>query len=284
MSKEKSGKNAVKKSDMQTPAIQKPRLDYAPRQKPAYECIELPEILLKGWVGVTVIEGVKFGVTKDKLKNEHEHKIIHVLEAPLGTELFGLSRSPIYLTVNQADADEFYSKLPKASKGWEVQERIWNFLHCYFVKEGIKKAPTDKTAKFAEGTVMHTSVSVEDFVSGVHGLYRLNPDRKEIFEVKEVPVLFKKTGKTQNILRVKVILFEKGHPLDGYTRPDTWFPHKLLFQKKTPHFFGGRAGDMFAMWDYLSGMVAKHWDQVLRVDPAFLPSKKQPTVDYQGHA
>ncbi|MHB1118130.1 MAG: hypothetical protein ACYCZ7_01185 [Minisyncoccota bacterium] len=233
------------------------------------------------------INSVRFRVVKVEVGAEKTPiKVVKVFAAPAGTKLHGLGGSDVYVTVSQLHYATFQSRLIEGSKTWEQQKRIWDFLSDAFIKAGLKGAPREKPTQANTQKPLAPSASIEDFRTGVLGMYCFEDSSPRAkFEVKFTP--YRPKGKVfqavKDVLCVKLVSVEPGHPLYEYCRPGTRLFHEVLSWKKTPGFNGPYAGDLQKMWELLTDMIAVH--RVMQT-PAIAVhlSDSSATVGYSGNA
>ncbi len=243
---------------------------YKARPKVAVENIQKPEIVWNGWEGVTLIKGVKFMVRRIDTAKKQGVPVVFVLDADYDSGLFDLIGSKTYLTVGRVRQAFFGSSLQEGSHGRKAQQCIWGFLDKYFVEEGIKKLQAVRPATTVKRVVKPVSEKLSGEVSGLmdgtFGRYRFEDcSPKAVFLVKEIihtPKNALKGGMlSRKAVKIQLVSVEPGHPIHGYTRPNTMIFHDELNTGGKREFHGGWAGDQQKMWEYLTDLIAGHCAQ-----------------------
>src|SRR3989339_141095 len=233
--------------------------DKNPSKKIVVSAQKDPKILWEGWSGPVEIGGMRFHVVKEKTNGAELKKAIYVLDAPPGTELYGLGGSDVYVTVAQLHFEEFRSRIPEDSRLYKEAKCIWDFLHRVFVEAGFETVKPSKARARATPASLNVSASVKDFVAGILGVYCFDEHSpKAVFEVKYVSLDDKSEQSKKDVLVVELILAETGHPICEYCRPKTYMFHKLLAWGNQPNFKGARAGDAQKLWEFLADKVVEH--------------------------
>ena len=128
---------------------------------------------------------------------------------------------------------------------------------------------------------MKTSASVEDFMSGLSGVYCFDAqDKRAVFRVKLSTSRF--VGARQASL-VELVSVDYEHPLGTYSRPGTFLYHSTLERECTPDFKGSHAGDCQKMWEFLTDIIANH-RQMQSGAGMKHSSHRSTVVDYHGNA
>lgn len=252
--------------------------DKNPSKKVAVLVQKDPKILWEGWSGPVEIGGMCFHVVKEKTNGAELKKAIYVLDAPLGTELYGLGGSDVYVTVAQLHFEEFRSRIPEDSRLYKEAKCIWDFLHRVFVEAGFETVKPSTTRVKAAPTFLNVSASVKDFIVGTLGVYCFDEhSSKAVFEVKYISLDDKSEQSKKDALVIELILIETGHPICEYCRTKTYMFHNLLAWGKQPNFKGARAGDTQKLWEFLADKIEEHRDMEIAQERQAVPFV--PTVD-----
>lgn len=93
------------------------------------------------------------------------------------------------------------------------------------------------------------SKDIGAFASGFGGRYNLAGAHVHVVERK---------GKKKPFWTAEILLVPKNHELYGKCRSGTFIPHIFLSRTEAPEFKGYCAADSVALWEYLTGVIAKH--------------------------
>ena len=172
--------------------------------------------------------GIRFRVSTEEV-NGHPFRAVRVDFAPQGTELADLSGADTYVPVSRLHRPEFVSPLPKGSRGWETQKRIWKFLRGQFAKAGITGnakskpvvvatppiKPVAKEAKKVEGLYRGSS-DIGKMASGFYGDYVLGePSARALIRVRSHTS--RASGRERTV--AELVRCEKGNSSTGSAGP-----------------------------------------------------------------
>lgn len=128
-----------------------PKPDFTPRPKTKNAPVEVvstkSENIWHGYCGLVETTGMIFRVSKQKHYSGHEFRAIHVVSAPVGTELYGFAGSRVYVSVADLHWMNFRSPFKEGTMDYQRQERIWNFFDNLFTKLSLKGSQAQKVAE-----------------------------------------------------------------------------------------------------------------------------------------
>ena len=226
--------------------------------------------------------GIRFRVSTEEV-NGHPFRAARVDFAPQGTELADLSGADTYVPVSRLHRPEFVSPLPKGSRGWETQKRIWKFLRGQFAKAGITGGAAKAKPVSVVAQPKPEAKKVEDpykgspdigqLVSGFHGYYvRGEPGARGLIQVRSYTS--KASGRERTV--VELIRCEAGNFLWGKCKLHTHIPHlwlgKDLEQIEIKNVL--RAPDMTMLHIYLTNVIDAHRKDVYE---SMAGARKKPT-------
>lgn len=218
-------------------------------------CTDL-SALWNGWRSRLVEHGgMKFRVADKAIKGK-SIMAITVFSAPAGTLLRGFDKKDVYLSLKQVQAGEFFSSLEKGSEQRKDCETLWNYLHEAFVAAGLKKVVRQKRVVSKTEPM---SSDIGDLLAEKTGMYSFDAKGKPraVFEIAEI---VRDDGKAKRL--VKLVSAQKGHPVYGCAQW-THLHFSMLYCEGEPVLYGKQAGDMYKVWEYLTGLIAKHRSETM---------------------
>ena len=175
-----------------------------------------------------------------------------------------MSGADTYVPVSRLHRPEFVSPLPKGSRGWETQKRIWKFLRGQFAKAGItggaaKAKPVSVVAKPKPKAKnvedpYKGSTDIGQLVSGFYGYYVLGEHgARALVRVRS----HMNREKSRERVVVELVKCEAGNFLRGKCGANTHIPHPWLKKdlEQIEIKDGPRASDMTMLYVYLTGVI-----------------------------
>ncbi|HBH71722.1 MAG: hypothetical protein UU88_C0006G0028 [Parcubacteria group bacterium GW2011_GWC1_42_11] len=149
-SKKAKAKTVVPMSRVVRPnKVHGPKPDFTPRpKKTSVEFVSTKaENIWHGYCGLVETAGIIFCVSKQEHSSGHEFRAIRVVSAPVGTELYGLAGSRVYVSVADLHCLNFRSPFKEGTPDYKRQEHIWGFFNQLFTKMCLKGTHAQKVEK-----------------------------------------------------------------------------------------------------------------------------------------
>ncbi|MGB2580558.1 MAG: hypothetical protein WBC83_02590 [Minisyncoccia bacterium] len=151
-SKKAKAKTSVPVSKVVKPhRVHGPKPDFTPcpKKTPMEVVSTKAENIWYGYCGLVETAGMIFRVSKQEHSSGHEFRAIRVVSAPVGTELYGLAGSRVYVSVADLHWLNFRSPFKEGTPDYKRQEHIWNFFDQLFTKMCLKGTQAQKAEKEA---------------------------------------------------------------------------------------------------------------------------------------
>lgn len=222
-------------------------------------------LIWEGWKGILLAEGMHFSVADvDVYSSGKPVRAVRVLDAPSGTELFGLGGSATYVTVAQLHMNEFASRLHEETEK-EAQNRIWACLNRILVESMLKtvnRLVPQENRPQGKKYLRKISPSFKEFALCIPSEYCF--DKGSPYAVFKVRLELQKP-KTGWVMRqvpaIILVSVQVGHSLYGLVPVGTKVPHKMLSWTGNPKFKSIHASAQFQMWKFLRSLYAAHRDK-----------------------
>lgn len=229
-------------------------MHFSKKKRGEVEISENPLIVWEGGLRAFVdFEGCRFSVKERSISSGRSIWVVYLVYAAQETGLSEIAGTNIYITVGQLRAPKFQSPLVEHSEGWEIQKKIWMFLHSFFVERGIKYVPVLMPSGVIvpdPSLALTISDSRKGLLWGSPGLYSFEDVfPRAVFRVGNL-------APPSSALVIELVSVDEGHELSGRSQSGTKIYHSVLVRALAYRFKGPRAKDMEEMWLFLLSTVA----------------------------
>ncbi len=227
---------------------------FSRKKRGEVEVSQDPMIVWEGGVQALVdFEGCRFNVKEKTVGSGKSIWVAYLIYAEQETGLSDIAGTNIYLTVGRIRAPQFESPLVEDSEGWNIQKKIWMFLHSFFVRKGVKAVPVlMPSGAVAPDPSLESGVSdsLRGFLWGCPGLYSFeSASPRAVFRVGNLAL-------PSTALVIELVSVDEGHVLSGQSLPGTKIYHSVLVRALKYSFKGPHAQEMEDMWLFLLSIVA----------------------------